>query len=71
MSSLCLQVEKRKTHLKKMPLPDWYVGKPGGHFLNYWLVGENTAITDKVVLDAVRKQAKHVMRNKPISNTPI
>lgn len=71
MISLCLQVEKRKTHLKKMPLPGWYGGKTVGYFLNYWLMGEDTAITEKVVLDAVRKHDKQVMRNKPIGNTPI
>lgn len=47
------------------------MGETVGQFLNYWLMGEDTAITEKVVSDAVRKQGRQVMRNKPIDNTPI
>jgi hypothetical protein len=66
--------------MKKIPLPDWPVGKPvgfsslvidGGRPRPLWagVAHLGGAIPGLVVLGSVRKQAEQAMGSKPVSST--
>lgn len=72
---ISLHYLRRQTSVEEIPLPDWLVGEPVGHYLDYWMMWEGSAhcercLSGKVVLDSLRKQTEQARRRKSVSSTP-